>query len=70
MYKDLKIDSELLKLANEEKIEVTLEEADAEALELASKYQMDKDEFLKLFGGLEMVKYDLKMRRAIEVLKK
>ena len=31
---------------------------------------MDKDEFLKLFGGLDMVKYDLKMRQALEVLKK
>ena len=29
-----------------------------------------KDEFLKLFGGLEMVKYDLSMKRAIEILKK
>ena len=38
--------------------------------ELAEKYQMDKDEFLKIFGGLEMVKYDLTMREAIEILKK
>ena len=30
---------------------------------------MEKDEFLKLFGGLDMVKYDLEMRKAIDVLK-
>ena len=60
----------LEEIAKEEKIEVTLEEAETEAANLATKYQMDKDEFLKLFGGLDMVKYDLKMRRALEVLKK
>ena len=60
----------LEEIAKEEKIEVTLEETETEAANLATKYQMDKDEFLKLFGGLDMVKYDLKMRRALEVLKK
>ena len=33
------------------------------------KYGMKKDEFLAAFGGLEMVKYDSKMRKAIEILK-
>ena len=60
----------LEEIANKENIEVTDEQAETEATTLATKYQMDKDEFLKLFGGLEMVKYDLKMRQAIEVLKK
>ena len=60
----------LEEIANKENIEVTDEQAETEAATLATKYQMDKDEFLKLFGGLEMVKYDLKMRQAIEVLKK
>ena len=36
---------------------------------MSSKYQMKEEEFLKAFGGIEMVKYDLKMRKAIEVLK-
>ena len=52
-----------------EKIEVTDEEAEKEAEDLATKYNMKKDEFLKLFGGIEMVKYDLEMRKAIDVLK-
>ncbi len=52
-----------------ENIEITEEEAKKEAEDLASKYQMETEEFIKLFGGLEMVKYDLAMRKAIEVLK-
>jgi len=52
-----------------EKIEVTDEDADKEADILAEKYQMKKEEFLNLFGGIEMVKYDLEMRKALDVLK-
>lgn len=59
----------LEEIKKEEKIEVTDEDADKEADSLATKYQMKKDEFLKLFGGIEMVKYDLEMRKALEVLK-
>ena len=55
----------LEEIAKEEKIEVTDEDAETEATNLATRYQMDKDEFLKLFGGLDMVKYDLKMRQAL-----
>ena len=53
----------------EEKIEIADDEAKKEAEELAKKYNMETDEFLKLFGGIEMVKYDMEMRRAIEILK-
>lgn len=59
----------LEEIKKEEKIEVTDEDAEKEADDLATKYQMKKDEFLKLFGGIEMVKYDLEMRKALEVLK-
>lgn len=57
-------------IADKEKIEISDEDAEIEADGLATKYQMEKVEFLKVFGGLEMVKYDLKMRKALEVLKK
>ena len=30
---------------------------------------MDVEEFKKAFGGLDMIKYDLSMRAAIDVLK-
>ena len=59
----------LEEITNLEKIEITDEEADKESEELAKKYQMDKEDFLKEFGGVEMVKYDLQMRKTIEKLK-
>ena len=59
----------LEEIAKLEKIEISDEEAEKEANSLAEKYHMEKEEFLKLFGGMEMVKYDNKMRKAIEVLK-
>ena len=60
----------LEEIAKAEKIDMSDKDAEKEAEELASKYQMTKDEFLKQFGGLEMVKYDYKMRQAMETLKK
>ena len=59
----------LEEVAKAEKIDITDKEAEEEAQKLAEKYQMEKDEFLKMFGGLDMIKYDQKMRKAIEVLK-
>ncbi len=59
----------LEEIAKQENIEITDEEAQKEVKNLAEKYQMEEEEFLKLFGGLEMVKYDLQMRAAIEILK-
>ena len=56
-------------IMTEEKIEIEAKEVEKEAEELAKKYNMKKDEFLGLFGGIEMVEYDMKMRKAIEVLK-
>lgn len=59
----------LEEIMNLEKIEVTLEESEKEAEELAKKYQMEKEEFLKQFGGIEMIQYDLEMRKTMELLK-
>ena len=59
----------LEEIMTQEKIEVTQEEAENEATMLAEKYQMEKDEFLKQFGGIEMIQYDLEMRKVMELLK-
>ena len=59
----------LEEIMNLEKIEVSVEEAEKEAEELAHKYQMGKEEFLSQFGGIDMVQYDLEMRKTIELLK-
>ena len=56
-------------IAKAEKIEITDEKANEEAETLAKRYQMPVDEFLKAFGGIEMIKYDLDMRGAIDTLK-
>ena len=60
----------LEEIAKEEKIEIDDKEAKEEAKKLAEKYQMKEDEFLSAFGGLDIVKYDMRMRRAMEILKK
>ena len=52
-----------------ENINVTDKEAEKEAEEMAKKYQMEKDQFVEMFGGIEMVKYDTEMKKAIEFLK-
>jgi trigger factor len=52
-----------------EKIEVTEEEAETEAEALAEKYQMDKNDFLAQFGGIDMIQYDLEIRKVMELLK-
>ncbi len=59
----------LEEISTQEKVEISEEDAEKEAEELAKKYQMSKEDFLKEFGGLEMIQYDLEMRKVIELLK-
>ena len=59
----------LEEIAKAENIEVSDEEAEKEAEDLAKKYQMKVEDFKKEFGGIEMVKYDMKMRKAIDIIK-
>ena len=60
----------LEEIANKEKIEISDKDAKKEVKELAKKYGVSEDEFLMNFGGLDLVKYDLRMRRAMDILKK
>lgn len=55
-------------VAEAEKIEVTDAEAEEEANKYAEGYGISKEEFLSHFGGLDVVKYDIKMRKALELL--
>ena len=55
-------------VADAEKIEISDEDADAEAAEMAANYDVSKEEFLMHFGGLDVVKYDIRMRKALEIL--
>jgi trigger factor len=59
----------LEEIAKIEKIEATMEEAKEEAARLADKYQMTNEELINAFGGLDMIKYDVEMRKTIDFLK-
>lgn len=59
----------LEEIAKKEKIEISDKEAKEEAKKLAEKYGVSEEEFLMNFGGLDIVKYDLRMRKAMDVLK-
>ena len=59
----------LEEIANAEKIDFTEEEVNKKAAEMAENYGITVEELLKAYGSNEIVKYDMKMHRAIEILK-
>jgi len=59
----------LEEIAKAEKVEINEADVNEEVKKLAESYQMKEEEFLNLTGGKEMIEYDLKMRKAIEILK-
>ena len=59
----------LEEIAIKEGIVISDEEADNEAETLSHTYQMTKQELINAFGGIEMIKYDLKIRKTIDFLK-
>ena len=59
----------LEEVAEKEKIEVTEEEADKDAEEMAKNYGITKDELMKAFGSKEVLMYDAKMRKTLDFLK-
>lgn len=52
-----------------EKIEVTDDEAQKEAEKQAGSYGISVEELLKAYGTLDVVKYDLKMHKALDLIK-
>ncbi len=57
-------------VAKKEDIKVTEKEVEEHANKEAEKYGVEKEEFLSYIGGMDVVKYDLRMRKAIEILTK
>lgn len=55
-------------VAKEENIVVSDKEIDEYALNLASRYGLEKDKFIEEIGGLEYVKLDLRMKKALELI--
>ncbi len=68
--KRIKLRFAIDEIIEKEKISATDEEAEKDAEEKAKKHNMDKDEFIKAFGGIEMLKYDLMVQKVLEILKK
>ena len=56
-------------IADAEKVDFTKKEVDEKAEEMANNYGITKDELLKAYGSDEIVKYDMKMHRALEIIK-
>lgn len=57
---------ELIKM---ESVSVTDKDVEEEISNLEKKYGMKKEEILKQLGSTDMIKYDLEMRKIIEILK-
>ena len=55
-------------IADAEKIDFTEKEVDKRAQEMADMYGITVEELLKAYGSKDIVKYDLKMRKAMEIL--
>lgn len=55
-------------VVEQEKLTATEDEVMKHAEEQASKYGVDKEEIINMYGGIEVVKYDLLIHKAIKVL--
>ena len=56
-------------IAKEEKIDFTQKEVEDKAKEMAENYGITPEELIEAYGSIEVVKYDMKMHRALEILK-
>lgn len=56
-------------IVKEEKIDVSDKEAKEEVKNMIEKYHVTEEEIMKELGSLEVVKYDLRMKKAIDILK-
>ncbi len=56
-------------IADAEKIDFKEKEIEAKAKEMSENYGITVEELLKAYGSLEVIKYDMKMHRALEIVK-
>ena len=56
-------------VAKKENIEFTKEEVEAKAKEMAENYGISVDELIKAYGTIDIVKYDMTMHKALEIIK-
>lgn len=55
-------------VAKKEKIEITKEEVEKNIEKAIAKYNVTKEELLKSIGGVESLEYDMKMKKALEII--
>lgn len=60
----------LEEVANVEKIDFTDKEVEKKSQEMAENYGITKEELLEAYGSLDIIKYDMKMREAMEIIRK
>ena len=56
-------------IAEQEGIEFTEKEVEEKAKEMAENYGIKLEELINAYGSLDVVKYDMKMHKALEILK-
>ncbi len=56
-------------VSEKENIEVDDKESETHLEEIANTYNIPKEDILNQIGGMEMIKFDLKMKKALEILK-
>ncbi len=56
-------------IAEQEKIDFTEEEVKKRAQEMADNYGIKLEELIDAYGTLDVIKYDMRMHRALEILK-
>lgn len=56
-------------VAKEENISFTDKEVDEKTKEMAANYGISEEELIKAYGSKEVVKYDMKMHKALEILR-
>lgn len=55
-------------VAEKESIKFTETDVDKEVSKIAKKYNMSEEEVIKSMSGKEMIEYDMKMRKALEII--
>ena len=56
-------------IADAESLKFTEEEIKARAEEMASQFGVSVEELVKIYGSMDIIEYDLKMHKALEILK-
>ena len=56
-------------IADAENLKFTEEEIKARAEEMASQFGVSVEELVKIYGSMDIIEYDLKMHKALEILK-